>query len=416
MHSSLSATASNFRPCCEQQHHRHFIVYSVTTSASLIDCIVVLLTHADTTLLFETLLHFIISHRPPVMSELQPSAQRAANELADSRHPHPLFGGATFDVVLSFVGRRHWAFVAPVCKPWCSAYAQLKVPRQNAHGRIECDSSAKLTCYKAACASAACLTYALASGLDPNDAQLQLIAGWKGDLAALQAAHEAGMPLTTEVACGAATSCSLPKLEWLEGTADQRLAWHHLGEYAVISGGAAIVQWCAARGAYFDYDAVYNAAHYGHTAVVQYLLAQQCSVHERAYVVAAEAGSVPLLDIFAATGCELNLQRPRVLLTAVSRGHEAVLDWVRARGGELTSFTMEVAAKYGQTGMCIYLRSLDCPWAAEACCVAAENGHLATLQWLCDNGCPYQPAELTKAAEENGGADIIDYVARKTRA
>ncbi|CAN0267220.1 unnamed protein product, partial [Scytosiphon promiscuus] len=34
-------------------------------------------------------------------------------------------------------------------------------------------------------------------------------------------------------------------------------------------------------------------------------------------------------------------------------------------------------------------RTNQCPWNEGACSAAAESGHLDELQWLVENGCPW---------------------------
>jgi hypothetical protein len=60
--------------------------------------------------------------------------------------------------------------------------------------------------------------------------------------------------------------------------------------------------------------------------------------------------------------------------------------------------------------MCKYLRSIDCAWDAATCERATAGGHLDTLCWLRDNGCPWNVREVCTTAASGGFTNILDYV------
>jgi hypothetical protein len=102
---------------------------------------------------------------------------------------------------------------------------------------------------------------------------------------------------------------------------------------------------------------------------------------------------------------------------AVGRGDLGILRWIRQHGCNIDTYVIckaagmanfEVAAWiiqlpetvrnqaavhsaaiHGHTGMCKYLRSKQYPWDEDACYDAARFGHVDTLRWLQDNGCPW---------------------------
>jgi hypothetical protein len=48
-----------------------------------------------------------------------------------------------------------------------------------------------------------------------------------------------------------------------------------------------------------------------------------------------------------------------------------------------------------------WARENGCPWDEETCADAAEGGHLETLKWAREHGCPWD--ELTCASAAKGG-------------
>ena len=71
-----------------------------------------------------------------------------------------------------------------------------------------------------------------------------------------------------------------------------------------------------------------------------------------------------------------------------------------------------------------WLRENGCPWDEETCALAAEGGHLEVLQWMRANGCPwnwrtveyarrYRHFELSNWAIANGCPRMIREHARR---
>jgi hypothetical protein len=60
--------------------------------------------------------------------------------------------------------------------------------------------------------------------------------------------------------------------------------------------------------------------------------------------------------------------------------------------------------------MCEHLRSTGCGWSTDACAVAAGRGHLDTLRWLRDGGCPWVVREVCTRAAGCGYTHVLDYV------
>jgi hypothetical protein len=88
-----------------------------------------------------------------------------------------------------------------------------------------------------------------------------------------------------------------------------------------------------------------------------------------------------------------------------------VVEWLRQeQGDEIRADVMMAAAGGGQTAMCKHLRSTGCDWNADACRRAAECGHLNTLRWLRESGCPCNVKKGCFGKARRGRTDILDFV------
>ncbi len=72
--------------------------------------------------------------------------------------------------------------------------------------------------------------------------------------------------------------------------------------------------------------------------------------------------------------------------TAACRANLQLLQWLRARGCPFGSSTAAMAAACSNVPMLKWLQSVGCP-PCDGCMQAACHGDLATLEWLCDQGC-----------------------------
>jgi hypothetical protein len=62
--------------------------------------------------------------------------------------------------------------------------------------------------------------------------------------------------------------------------------------------------------------------------------------------------------------------------------------------------------------MCQYLRAEQYPWDASACACAAGCGHIDTLLWLREQGCPWDVETVCLAAAAAGCTLVIEYMLR----
>ncbi|WZN59355.1 ankyrin repeat protein [Chloropicon roscoffensis] len=97
---------------------------------------------------------------------------------------------------------------------------------------------------------------------------------------------------------------------------------------------------------------------------------------------------------------------------AAKGGHLEVVQWLRQNGCPWNSTTCYLAAKGGHLDVLKWLRDQDppCPWNEETCTYAAEGGHLEVLKFLRAQNppCPWDE-ETCRWAARNGHLDVLKW-------
>jgi len=86
---------------------------------------------------------------------------------------------------------------------------------------------------------------------------------------------------------------------------------------------------------------------------------------------------------------------------AAKGGHLAVLQWLRENGAPWDERTCSCAAKCGHLATLQWLRANGAPWDEWTCVYAARGGHLAMLEWLRANGAPCCIEEIIALAQRH---------------
>jgi hypothetical protein len=234
----------------------------------------------------------------------------------------------------------------------------------------------QMTLYSAVFASPSRVRLAYKNGVAFSRAAYQYAAGRYATVATLAAARDA--------------------------VAFSRAAYQYAaGRYATVATLAAARD----AGMQFTVFTMKGAAECNELAVVQFLHAQGCRWHYSAAAAAADRGDLEVLRWIREHGCKWN--EHTILSNAASSGNIEVAAWVKQQAGTVyRQFVMTAAAKHGgHTAMCEYLHAEQCPWGSTACEAAAFFGHVDTLRWLQDNGCPWEPEKVCEAA--GGSVDIM---------
>jgi hypothetical protein len=330
----------------------------------------------------------------------------------------PLLDPLVLQNVLSYVGPGHNLYVALVSKWWKHAYTALESQLLTTYGLYSCEddnSWVPQTLYSSAFASPSRVQLAYKTGLTLSLEACQRAAGEHADVATLTAAHTLGMEYTAIAVNSAAHFNKLAEVQFLYS---QGCPWPlQLLEEAASSGRFELLRWCyehgcpwhvAALGPYYaaesgnvelmswvlqqsgtklDEDVMSAAASEGHTAMCQYLHAQQCPWDTCSVGNAAFHGHIDLLRWLVDNGCPFYA---RFLCVSAARGGSvAVLAYMQQQG-MLTSVAvltdmLNFAARYNNLAAAKWLRERgaewptkikrNCPWSNEV------------LEWARTEGC-----------------------------
>eukprot|EP00611_Tribonema_gayanum_P023092 TRINITY_DN478_c0_g1_i1.p1 TRINITY_DN478_c0_g1~~TRINITY_DN478_c0_g1_i1.p1 ORF type:complete len:546 (+),score=99.66 TRINITY_DN478_c0_g1_i1:33-1640(+) len=150
-------------------------------------------------------------------SSAQHSAKRSAT--SDSRSDCVLHEPVVLEAVLTFVGRGHWAFIAPTSKMLRAVYMRVLAVRDPAH---LCTTSAH-----AALLSTASFRLAVETGLEPLSPGVQEQVGATGSIEMVKIAVTAGMPLGVRVLFGAAEAKRVGLLQYLRSCSVEQITNGH---------------------------------------------------------------------------------------------------------------------------------------------------------------------------------------------
>jgi len=102
-------------------------------------------------------------------------------------------------------------------------------------------------------------------------------------------------------------------------------------------------------------------------------------------ILAAKLGCLTALRNLLQRG---HLDKTYICRCAAWGGHLETLKWARENGCPWNEDTCTGAAYSGQLEALQWARENGCPWNEETCWAAAKGGHLEVLQWARENGCP----------------------------
>jgi hypothetical protein len=278
---------------------------------------------------------------------------------------NPLCQTGVLQRVLSYVGPGHWIFLSTVSSLWREWYSRVAdrtiQTRQFEFG--DCIETADFTCvpqmtlFSSIFASPARVRLVHARGLDITTTSFGRAAGRYADVPVLEAAHELGMQYTVETLQGAAMCNQL--------------------------------------------------------SVLQYLRTQGCPWNRSVPDAAAGAGAYEKLRWLREQGCEWC--DDGILRQAASSGNIEMTAWVKQQPGiKCDDGVMFRAASLGLTAMCEYLHSEQCPWDTTVCDGAARQGHVDTVRWLQDNGCPWTAERVCAAAAAGGRIGVMTYLLQQS--
>ena len=94
-----------------------------------------------------------------------------------------------------------------------------------------------------------------------------------------------------------------------------------------------------------------------------------------------------------------------------------VLQYLHENGCPWDEETCSEAAKGGHLNVLKYAHKKRCPWDKETCKEAARGGHLDVLKYARENGCPWDKSMCHSMARDAGHKHIVAWIesTRSTR-
>jgi hypothetical protein len=315
---------------------------------------------------------------------------------------NPLLKSDLLMRILTSVGPGHWLFLATVSSFWRDVYATVAGRKMQTAGIYtrEFICIPQMTLYSSVFASPS-LVHEF--GVYCSMAAPHYSAARHGTAAGIAAAHELGMKYSVTAMRGAVECNELAAVQFLHG---QGCPWDEtVAQAAARRGHVNVLRWLREHGCDWQHDrilceaarsgnievtawvkqqpdvvcnedAIAAAAAKGHTAMCEYLHAEQCPWNESACNAAASSGQLDTLRWLHECGCPW--YATGVCKAAAASGSVAVMEYLREQNVEFT-----VA---GLTSM------LD---------IAGTHNHLAAAQWLRQQGAEW-PAVL-------GGSLAVNY-------
>jgi hypothetical protein len=299
-----------------------------------------------------------------------------------------------------------------VSKDWRGNY--LQVPEQQLMSEhdvytenVEITCGPRMTLLTAAAASVSVMKLACECGLPLDSSALQFAVGRWGDIATLSAAFKAGMPQREHICDGAARGGRIDEFIWL--AVDQKCPVYNTVSVSIAaSGSVPLLDLLKRCGIGFTVETACSAAAAGHQHIIEYLHAEDCVFDTSVYLAAAKLCRVHVLQRLRELECPW--EGARVCKVAAASGHVHVLQWAKQHDAVFTEDTMVCAAAYGHTVVCEYLHAQQCPIGGVACTAAAHRGHVDTLKWLLEHGYPCIERLLWRVAAEQGHVAVLDYL------
>jgi hypothetical protein len=198
-----------------------------------------------------------------------------------------------------------------------------------------------------------------------------------------------------------------------------------VGCFAAMYGKLDILNWAIKKGYEYDTRVVINASRNGHTHILKYLLennvvcasekfkngisqtVEYCRLVKKETTLVSDDDSwLEAACVYSAGGGRLeqlmwlhslhSAFSPEEMIMASAHGHIDVLEWLFSNNCQYTIKDshhwsrngLVMAAKNNRIGVLGWYRSKNCEWHSFVAQTAAKHGHVESLKYLVENGCP----------------------------
>ena len=119
-------------------------------------------------------------------------------------------------------------------------------------------------------------------------------------------------------------------------------------------------------------------------------------------------GSMALVKWALAEGCPREDEYETMAQAAARFGHLELVKWLCGEGGSaMDEEVMRCAATSRNLEVVKWLRGEGCPWSSYTCQLAIKYGPVEVLRWARENGCPWDAETQIEAAWELGYTDDL---------
>jgi hypothetical protein len=245
-----------------------------------------------------------------------------------------LSNAGILQIIFTYEGAGRWLFIPPVCKLWKQCYEQLDpAPLRESYPQ----ATIRLTAYGAVFQSPSRLQSACEHGVQARFATdlVQRKAGAWSDVPTLLAAQELGFSVTDAFVLEAAANGELSVLNFLHSEQGVQLP-ADISHVATANDRLDVLRWLQEVGIAFNAGTAFSAAAEGHTAILVWLLEQQCPVKQTHLCgTAARYGRMSILSLLQERGLlPAQHELSRMLRVAGAYDQLAVAQWLRQQGAE----------------------------------------------------------------------------------
>jgi len=189
---------------------------------------------------------------------------------------------------------------------------------------------------------------------------------------------------------------------WFDGTNSLIVA-----EIAAERGYMNVLKWLFQVGCVFTANVCAKAAKGNQLEVLKWLHLSKCPWDKHTTRGAAKCGNLEMLKWIISKGCECETGACR---RAAKRGDLPMLEFLKYIDITFMTRVIDKAAKRGQLKAVQWLTQNGCPWDKHNCCyTAAEGGHVETLEWFLTNGCRLNDSAIRQAAS-HGHLDMLKWM------
>lgn len=137
----------------------------------------------------------------------------------------------------------------------------------------------------------------------------------------------------------------------------------------------------------FDKNTLKGAVSYGDIDHIKWLISVKCPMHASVFAKAGLKGNKQIIDILYEAKCPYDCQ---TITNIISNGNWEILKYIRTKNFPWDELTFEAAVKYKKSTIeqLQWLKDQGCPWNRKSIQAALDSERPDIIIWLIHNGCP----------------------------